>query len=421
MRKDLKIKCATVLLCLLLSTRLFAQWECRSHLAANLKPLYSSSDLRWGLELVESGGYITHAAIANSMAFFGLDYTHNSHQFYLEGGWKYWLNKDLDLDYRFTKSMFGLRELSYSYTTPDFNFRLGLHSINAADYFLVNERAWGTSIGQRLGAFHLNMSAASVTKDFARNGIFCTNGYLYDIVPSRNLSLGDQWGDTNFAAFSITRDLGAAQTTETDSASDGFDTFEPTKKTEAKGMHLKSYGGILYTEFGNYYDKAFLLGGLTGELALGKTARLKGELLYQQATENRAMIFFLQAEKEKEWASGNVSSVQLTYLGKQDWDKNAMAMPRFSNLFLGEVMRMDVIDLPLINLSLKHQFIDQQLSLKLQYSKQLQGQEMQELDFSVGKFFFKKHLRATLISGLMNSKELPSWSKLAKLELRAFF
>jgi hypothetical protein len=406
---------------LLLANAAFAQWECRSHLAANLKPLYNGSNMNWGAELIGSAGYITNSEIANGMAFLGTSYTLGNHQFYAEGGYKYWYNRNLDLGYNFTKGMLGLRELSYNYSSPTVDLKLGLHQINVSDYFLVNERAWGASIGKTFGDFSLNATVATVTKDFARSGIFCTNSYLYDIVSSRNYPLGNNWGDTNFASFSFNKKK-SSKKAETQTDSDGFEVFEPidTNKTK-KGVELKSWGGIVYTEFGSYYSQPQLYGGLMSEITLGELATIKAEGIYQQVGGNRAGIFYLQAEKEKEWKSGNISTLQLLFLGKYDIDEGAIAMPRFSNLFLGEVFRMDAIDLPIINFSAKHQFTKPQLSLKLQYSKQLQGTNMQELDLSAGKFFFDKHLRLTAITGMMKSDELDNWAKLARIEMRFFF
>lgn len=399
----------------------FSQWDCRSNLAAHLKPLYSGSNISWGAELVGSAGYLTNSEIANGMAFMGAGYTLGNHQFYAEGGSKFWYNQNLDLDYTFTKGMFGLRELSYNYSSPTFDLKIGLHQMNVSDYFLVNERGWGASVGKTLGNFSLNATAATVTKDFARNGIFCTNSYLYDIVSSRNYPLGNNWGDTNFASFSFTKKKSSKKTiSQTDR--DGFEEFEPVETNNTnKGVELKSWGGIVYAEFGSYYLQPQLYGGLMTEIALGKLASIKAEGIYQQVGGNRAAILYLQAENDHEWKSGNLTTLQLLFFGKYNLDEGAIAMPRFSNLFLGEVFRMDAIDLPLVNLSAKHQFTNQQLSLKLQYSQQLQGTDMKELDLSAGKFFFDKHLRLTAITGLMKSDELENWAKLARMEMRFFF
>lgn len=406
---------------LLTGASAFAQWECRSHLIGNIKPLYNGSNLGWGAELIESGGYLTNREIASSMAFWGVNYTLENHQLYAEGGFKYWYNKDLDLGYTFTKRMFGLRDLSYGYSAPKFDARIGFHQMGASDYFLVNERAWGASLNKTLGGFRLSASAATVTKDFARNGIFCTNSYLFDIVSTHNYTLGNSWGDTNFASFAFSKkktEKKAAPQTD----SDGFEVFEPTGETDNKSRWgVNSWGGVFYSEFGNFYEKSFVYGGLMTEIALGNLATVKAEGIYQDATDNRAVLYYLEAEKQKEWKAGNVSTFQFLFIGKHAVDEGALAMPRFSNLFLGEVFRMDLIDVPLINVSAKHQFRSQQLSLKLNYSEQLQGENMQELDFSAGKFFFDKRLRLTALTGLMKSDELESWAKLARLEMRIFF
>jgi hypothetical protein len=408
------------ILLFLTASSVFAQWECRSRLSANLKPLYSGSDFNWAGELTGSVGYLNNSVLASGMVFAGVDYTHNNHQLFVEGGLKYWYSHNFDLDYNFSKSMVGLREVSYSYSAPTFELHAGLHQIDVADYFLVNERAWGASFKKSVGAFDLNFAAATVTKDFSRNGVFCTTGYLYDIVSIRNYSIGSSWGDTNFAALSFSKKRAAKKAPST-SSDDGFDEFESVVSSTKEKIELRSWGAIIYSEFGNYYIQPQFYGGLTGELKLGNVVTLNGEALFQQVDFNRAMIFYGQAEKEIEWKSGDISMFQLMFLGKRDIDDGAVAMLRFSNLFLGDVFRMDVIDMPLINVTVKHQFTNQQLSMKMQYTQQLLGDRMKELDGSVGKFFFNKRLRLTALAGIMKSDQLTNWSKLARLEMRIFF
>lgn len=102
-----KIKFITSLLLCGLTSASFAQWECRSHLASNLKPLYENSKLNWAGELEASAGYLSNNYIGNSMAFLGADLTFNRFQFYAEGAYKYWYNHDLDLKETYTQSRIG--------------------------------------------------------------------------------------------------------------------------------------------------------------------------------------------------------------------------------------------------------------------------------------------------------------------------
>lgn len=415
------MRITVVLMFMIFALSARAQWECRSHLLSNLKPVKSFSALRWGGELEGSGGYLTNSFIANGMVFLGAELSVRNHTFYAEGGEKYWYNRNLDQGYSFSKLLPGLRELSYSYGSPGFQIKAGLQQMTIGDYFLVNERAWGLSVFKPMGDFKLLLSGATVTKQFARNGIFCSNSYLYDIVTSRSYPLGNAMGETNFAAISLTKIPGKKQTAQA-SGDDKFGSFEPVSTQKSGWDALEcSYGMTLYAEFGSYYTVPRWYGTLQSQLKTDHLGNLKAEGVYQSMTDSRAVLFFLQYEKDWEWSTGDRTSVRLTGLEKLDLDEGTQAMPAFANLFMGEVFRLDIIDLPLVNVSLRHQLPNQQLSVKLSYSRQIEGANMQELDCSIGKFFFDKHVRMTLLSGLMHSDELSDWSKLARLEMRVFF
>jgi len=420
-----KIKFITSLLLCGLTSASFAQWECRSHLASNLKPLYENAKLNWAGELEASAGYLSNSYIGNSMAFLGADLTFNHVQFYVEGAYKYWYNQDLDLKETFTQSRIGLRELSANYFSNKFSFRLGLHQMQAGDYFLLNERALGASINYDAGDSKFVLAAGTVTKNYSRNGIFCSTAYIYDIVPARTPSAGSNIGDTNFATLSFQKNISnsnkkaKAETSDDFEAFDEFSTFESNPKKAKFGFD--SYGATIYTEFGPYYENPLVDIGLNTSLKLASVGALKAEGLFQFTQDAKTWIWYLQYEKQFETKSGNLTTLQASYLNKHDIDQSASALPRFSNLFLGEVFRMDLVDLPLMNASFKHQFTERELSIKAQYTRQCKGEKMQEVDLSIGKFYLKKHLRLTALTGLMTSDDLNEWSKLARLEMRLFF
>ncbi|RKD85969.1 hypothetical protein [Mangrovibacterium diazotrophicum] len=420
-----KIKTIIIALLCFWTSHSFAQWECRSHLASNLKPLYENSNLSWAAELEASGGYLTNSYIGNGMAFLGADLTFNRVQFYAEGAYKYWYNQDLDLDETFTKSRFGLRELSASYFSNNFNLRLGLHQIQAGDFFLLNERALGASFNYSASNTKLVLATGTVTKDFSRNGIFCSTAYIYDIVPTRTPTAGTDFGETNFATLSFQKDLSHKPTKASSSSEDEFETFDEftdfDESSKSNPFGFASYGGIIYSEFGSFYDNPLIDFGLNTAINLGPIGTAKAEGIYQLGNDNKAWILFAQLEKEFQSKSGNLTTLQATYLTKHDIGESTASLPRFSNLILGEVFRMDLVDLPLINASLKQQFTNSELSFKLQYTQQLKAEQLKELDFSVGKFYLKKHLRLTAITGVMNSDDLNEWAKLARLEMRVFF
>jgi len=420
-----KFKIITVIQVCFWTSQAFAQWECRSHLASNLKPLYKNSNLSWAAELEASGGYLTNSYIGNGMAFLGADLTFTRVQFYAEGAYKYWYNQDPDLNETFTQSRFGLRELSANFFGNNFNLRLGLHQMQAGDYFLLNERALGASVNYSAARTRFVLATGTVTKDFSRNGIFCSTAYIYDIVPSRTPSAGTNFGDTDFATFSFQKELShkpAKTATNTKDEFDSFEEFTDFGDTSTKNKFgFASYGGIIYSEFGSYYDNPLIDFGLNTAFNLGAVGMAKVEGIYQSANDNKTWLLFAQLEKEFQSKSGNLTTLQASYLAKNNIGEPTTTLPRFSNLFFGEVFRMDLVDLPLINASFKHQFTNKDLSLKLQYTRQLKDEKMRELDFSIGKFYLKKHLRLTAITGIMNSDDLREWVKLARLEMRVFF
>jgi hypothetical protein len=408
----------------------YSQWECRSHLAANLQPLYSGSKINWATEISGSVGYITSDPISTSMLFLGLDYSSNHHQLYFEGGLKYWYRKDLDKEFNYSKYLLGLRESSYSYISPSFDLKLGLQQFSAHDYFLVNERGIGAHINKKLGGMNLSFNAASVTKSFARNGIFCANCFIYDITSTRYLPLGNYLGETNFAALTLSGKKGkkTGKTPLEDVAEKSgdefseFDEFESTDDIKEKNsLILESYGAVVYSEFGRSYPNQMLNAGLFGELSFWKAFTFKAEGLFQSYSENNALVYFLKAERILYWKSGNILTFNLVYLDKYDLNEVSLVVPRFSNLFLGEVYRMDLVDMPLINASMKYQFLQNKLSFKLQYSSKLDEERLKELDFSVGKFLVNNHLRLTLLTGAMHSSEIDGVTGVGRVEMRLFF
>ncbi|MDC0584427.1 hypothetical protein OAO55_01720 [Bacteroidales bacterium] len=416
------MKKTIVAICLLTSMTVFSQWECRSNLTGHLKPISEGSNINWAAEVNGSAGMLSENSFANSMAFLGVDYTKNNHQIFFEGGAKYWYEYDTELSSQFSNAMLGLRELSYNYFSQKTVLNLGLQQMQLADFILVNERAWGGSISHKIGNLHLQLNAATVTKDFARNGTFCANCYLYDIVPSRTYPLGNTWGETNFAGFSFKKKIDNSKSSSTNDEFSEFADFESFDDVgnESKKL-LQSYGGFLYSEFGTYYNETQLFAGVSGEFSLWNFANLKAQGIYQNVSNNNALLIYLKGERSLDWKSGDISTFNATFLGKINIDENATAMPHFSNLFMGEVLRMDMADMPLINVSAKHRFVDKSLSCKLAYTKQLKGLNMEEANLSISKNFINKHLKTTLITGFMNSDELNKTYGLAKIEMRVFF
>jgi hypothetical protein len=128
--------------------------------------------------------------------------------FYVEGGLKAWTrgtNKELSFtdddgttvthrSDNTNRLLPGLREAFYRYSGEKNTFTLGLQSAKGDEEYLLNERIVGANYSLRTGSLRFNAIGGSVMEAFARNGRFCTLGYLYnDIVVGRPAFVCRQW------------------------------------------------------------------------------------------------------------------------------------------------------------------------------------------------------------------------------------
>lgn len=399
----------------------FAQYECRSRLSGNLSPLKEGSNVYVGGELVSSGGMVYGSPIANSMFFAASEYTLNQHQLYAEGGVKYWYKQDEKLDAKFSQYRFGLRAISYTYFKNNTTIKAGLQQFKSSDNFLVNERAVGFYMNTTIKNSQLAISLASPTKDFSRNGHFCANAFLYDIVPTRNLELGNNLLETNFFLATLkvpTTKKSESSNTDSDGFGD-FNDFEETESSNAK-FEVKNVGGLIYSEFGSFISNPIIHAGIIMELKVKEFTSIHFQTQYQENTDSRTMLAFIRAEHQKNWKNNTTSTAEIQYLTTYGFNTSAATLPRFSNLFYGEVFRMDAIDMPLINVNIKHRWLEKHSNIKLMYTHQLSNEKMKEADLSASKLFFNKKLKLTLLAGVLSSEELNEWVGIGKLELRFF-
>jgi hypothetical protein len=426
----------------------YAQWECPSRLGAALKPI-GDSNFMLGAEVTTSAGWIKDNYAANAMLFLGLNYGKGPSSFYIEGGLKAWqrgTNKELSFSddggttvtYKSDKTnkiLPGLREAFYRYSGSSSTFTLGLQSAKGDEDYLLNERIVGANYSYRTGNIKLNAIAGSVMQDFARNGRFCTLGYLYnDIVVGRPRSyVGNDFGDTDFGMLSFS--------------------FMPAKKVDefsnesSSSFSFDKIGGVAYSEFGSKIDNAVFTGGLYSELSLGGV-QFKPEILYQSVKDNNAVIYNFSAEKLFQWNASNATRLYARYLGFSSVSDGARPVNSFSNLFMGDVLRMDVLENPVLMFGIKHSFTAAKLSLKLQgvfqtkasayggsygfvpdnYSSPLT--KMKEFDFGVSKNF-GKYVLANVSIGMLDYPNLETTdfvlhynhvqTMFGKLELRFTF
>ncbi len=403
-----------LLLALMISPALKAQWECPSRLGGSLKP-FGQSNLMWAGEAITTGGFIGNEGLTNGMLFGGLDYSVNNHTLYVEGGFKSWYRLGGDRSDNGLYS-FGLREAFYRNTGNNHTLTVGLHSAKSDDYYLLNERIVGANYRISLGKVELNAIGGSVLKDFARNGTFCTLGYLYNIIPGRQRAiLGSDFGQTNLSMLTLTyKPSSGKKLNDEFSSGDGLGTT-----AKPSFLSLKSAGAVLYHEFGSWINDKTLLSGLYAEVSLGGVS-IKPEVLLQSSKSNNALIYSLMADKQFTWSNGQMTKLFVRYVGMKKIDSTAVAGNSFSNVFAGEVLRLDALDMPFLQVGMKHSFPAIKTSVKLQAAMQLAkgtgysiddygnttASRLGEIDLTLSKNFGKLFL----VNATIGHLQYPSYS-----------
>lgn len=393
---------------------LFGQWECPSQLGGSLKPL-GNSKLLWGTEITAAAGYLTNNSIYNTMGLLGIDYTSNQHTFYFEGGFKYWYRNDYDLDVDYHNEHFGMRELYYQNQSKLGTLTLGLQSMRSDDNYLLNERVLGLNYKKSFSRFDLNLFVGTVSKDFSRNGTFCSVSYLYDILPYQNRTLiGNSLWQTNMAGFTIGYHPSAASGNSVIS-DDGLGLTD--ESTSHSFFHIETIGLAFYSEFGDWVPETNVLSGLYSNAEIGNDFWLKPELLYQESSDNKAIIYCAKAEKAFTWVNTHRTSLEAAYFGFVAINKNAQMVNLFSNIFAGSVLRLDSPDLPFYQIAVKYAIPNAKAHLKLQYASEAEYDPAHELDIELGKKFFGK-LLINGTYGYIKSPLLTDDPNLFRVEIR---
>lgn len=459
-----------------------AQPDCRSVLGAHLKPVAPESPVSWAGELVTIPAYLENRYATNSMLLAGIDVTTRSkaHQFYFEGGAKRSaVSSTSDHDTtevvaaagetgtaethlptgtnagagkgkagaggpgtgeststtgetasataatQATKYSYGWRELFYQYRSETTRLRAGLSTTRLGDTFLVNERMFGVSYVEQFGRASLHFAAGSVA-EYARMTEFCGTKRLTNLVEKDKYeTVSEDLGDTNLAGAVVTWDLRRAASptpAAPTAARDEFSLSDDLVPARTARLGLAEVGVIAYHETDRRTDDhRTWLGGLARfDLPGGVT--LKTQALYQDGVGPDAWITFAQAERDFVWGNASRTTVHAGYFGKRDIGAAARFEASFTNLFKGEIMRMDAIDMPLAFAGVRHQFPGRRkLYLQLQGVNQLNAEKMQEVDLELGADFFKR-LRVVAIGSHIRSLATRERDNLvAKMELRFGF
>ncbi|MCY1719709.1 hypothetical protein OU798_05110 [Prolixibacteraceae bacterium Z1-6] len=428
-----------------------AQWECPSKLAAHLDPVFESAVLV-GLETQLSTGVLDGNSINTAMEIMGIDFSTQHHSLYFEGGVKAWWKHDFSENQLFDQYRLGLREMFYQYRVNLSNFTLGLQTSTFDDHYLLNERIAGANYKLDLGRWKLNAYGGTVTKDFARNGIFCTTGFIYDLpTGQKQVVLGNNLGDKNLGGFTLTffpgKDKKTKKQTET-SGEDEFETFEEdefsetsdefqsfendesgtftttslqnSKMKSGSGFGVEKVGMAAYSEFGNWIDNTFYHTGLFASIKLPGDIYLNPEALLQIENSNKGIIYLAKLEKSFTLKSGNRLSLSGAYYGFSEIDKDAMVLNSYSNILAGEVLRMDAANMPFYLLSAKLNIPSTKFHVKLQNAAQINAGNLNEWDIEFGKKF-KEKLHVNVKGGMIDGGELEEKAFLGRLEARFYF
>jgi hypothetical protein len=421
----------------------FAQPECRSVLGAHLTPVDHDSMFSWAGELVEVPAYMEDRLATNSMLFLGADFTSPSkkHNVYVEGGVKVSLissssAEPVELNKKgqvkgATQILFGAREAFYQFSGSKNSIRLGLSTTQIGDYFLVNERVIGASYVQTLGSVKIDVTAGTVGPP-ARMTDFCGTKRLTSLVNKEKYgsAVSDVMGETNLAAAVVRWDIKQLFAIKPVSMGDEFQASDEFSPIETKPNLAINHVGLLYYQEYDTRDttqNSFFGGLMQTDLPFSMT--LKNEGVYQMAQGNAAIIHYGTLTKDFYWNNASNTSMQVGYYGKYDIDKNAAFLASFSNLFKGEIMRLDAIDVPIVFSSVRHNFAGtRKFYAQLQGVRQLYAEQINEADLELGADFFK-HLRVVGIGSYITSFAVPEGGTaptekedyVGKLELRLGF
>jgi len=450
---------------LLVGKSVTAQMECRSTLGAHLTPFTEKSPISWAVEGTVAPGLMTspydtsdNAILNGGMMLAALEFTLSKrNSIYIEGGFKNWTNSELVDDGKNSKGKhLGIRQFFYSYSGDNTKIKLGLHETRMGDFFLVDERVLGGSVDHEMGAFEFNLRGATVLKNFARMGKFCSNRHLYGVIhPDYTEHIGEKLGETNMAGLVInwnphykktnvsnknTGDEFSEENNDEFSSEDEFhenhdfneftndDEFADVQESDSESskslISLSNIGLILYDEFGsNKYipDNKFYVGSLFDFKLPGEFFFQAGPV-YQNMLHNNTLVYIAKLGKSKTWSNASNTKISGAFIGKYDIDDNAIFQPLFSNLFLGEIMRMDAADFPLWQAAIKHRFPGK---LKLHIAAKAVGQITSPLtneqNLEIGMIVLKNHLKATLVTSRVETQYLPKEFYTARLELRLAF
>lgn len=439
LNSNLTIKIIVVFFAVLLPQLAYSQMDCRSTLGAHLTPFHKDVPILWAIEGTMAPGIMTSpyndtdiTKLNGGMILGALDFTFaRNHNFYLEGGYKNWTTSDFVSESGASKSKhFGMRQVFYSYSNNQLKIKAGLHETQLGSFPILDERILGISADKTIGAFSFNLRGGTVMKNFARMGIFCSNRHLYGIIsPNYTENIGKKPGDTNLAGIAINWDPQHKKPVQSQSSnnSDEFSEFSDEFSSDLDDKEIFQVSQVqflFYNEFGNQNfipDHKLYLGAFADmNLPYGFTAKVGG--IYQNMSNNNTMMYIANLGRIVSWQNASSTRFDVTYIGKADVSQNALYMPIFSNLFLGEIMRLDATDFPLWTAKVNHRFPGKlNFNVGVKAVGQITGAKTNEQDLEIGITTLKHHLKVTLIGSRVQTNLVPEDFYMVRAEVRLAF
>ncbi|MCD4813050.1 hypothetical protein K8S19_05105 [bacterium] len=432
----LKLKCKNLSRLILLGLVLGlavnanAKRECRSILGAHLTPVMEKSSLLWAIEGTMGPGRIGDKMITGGMLLGALNYTFfSSHQLYLEGGYKHWSVTDISgsddsnqpavLEYEDSRHV-GLRQVFYHYQEKDIIARLGLQEMKMGNSILLDERVLGLSYNQSWQAFSVQAQAGTVTDHFARMGKFCANRHLYNLLAlDYTGGVGEVMGETNLLGLTISWNPGYVPG---DDAGNEFSEFSDSDSSgPVSHISVSNLSVLFYEEFGTIIEDNRVYVGLlmNGKLHNALDWAISG--INQTIDSESTLAYTIELGKDFIYDSGALTSISVGYLGQSEWNGDAKFQPTFSNLFFGEVMRLDAVNLPLAFAEVRHRFPGKlKPYVQLKGVKQLEDQQTMEMNFEAGVSLFG-HVEPAVILSRIEALGLEEVIHMVRLELKVAF
>lgn len=399
-----------------------AQRECRSILGAHLTPIVKDSPLLWAVEGTMSPGKMTDRKLKSGMAIGALNYTWTKHlQTYVEGGFKNWANSaDTGaIANEQTNKNWGMRQVFVDFSTPTTSITAGLQEMTLGDFIILDEKVMGLALNHSFGAISIQTCAGSVQKSFARMGRFCGNRHLYNIInPNFTEEIGSTPGSTNLLGSSISWDPYAAQSSAEEI--DEFSEFEEFSEEAGVKRIVQATSLLLYAELGSSLDDNRYYVGSQTTLSLLSEIQLHLETILQHMSDQNALAWITKLHKNMVWNSGATTHLGVGYFGTHSIDTDATFQPLFSNLFVGEIVRLEAVNFPLATATMGHTLPWHHISFKLKLTQQIQDHETSEIDFLTGIELFD-HTKITLILSKVDSRALPETIHMVRVEGKVAF